>query len=1000
MHLDLGDAEGLGRPPELKDPQKVPALTMLIQESAEHEHAVLQEWVQKVVPQLLVHLGLWSAKGLSAAAAARLVRLSPNAHASDTERITKLVAMPDQSLAVHLVNAALGAWTVVDLADLDDWQRRLYLAGVTLHDLNKLVGDEIFLNPGRESEYRTALLEWGEQLGLWQFIDRAHWADVAFLAANAEARRGENRTLPNYPELRTDPAILEDVSLYVRLADLLASVCRRPEDAVLHSGSDPIPALIRRGLRHRGQYELRYHKTTENRGLLTQLIHDAFLTAARSAGWIPLLYFPDGVTYLAPKGAGTPEVAPLAAVVRAAVMDTAQVRADDLVRRGNFGIMYEPDLVQILDPKRAAEVLITRTFVKISDGKPVVTDERKTKTTLRPDSAVVLDFSYAGSLNADRLAEGMIGIGKLLADFYGGDGPVRGEALVRTLAMDDFLDAYRGIAWTGGVGYPWYYVAGHYCRRHPGLLPAELEERMAAAAHSVIAQLGAPKTGLPFAFLDEYIPCVLSVGGSTSPWDFAGELQKYQRNKARGGKPICAVCNSPFASRADFSAYTNKKTAGPKVPSERGICAVCQAEELMRRFAFGQSGRGDDGTKFLHLYPAYFFTPITGAAMRRAYEHLKQVNFSDVARALGSDATLEALARSDVFYIRGDADKRRPLERVQYGAGQMHAYYLVGVPYSGRTPSETENWLMPALLALLSPLLLAVKVVVSGSSLPIYGSGADFAATVILDGPHAFWQHGMRRTYYRLDELAPAILAACALYGLTSDAYRDGSGFPVWNQIGSVARALETDPLAVFHYADRIHAAQNKARRSGKGAAAGVMAETGGMSPAMARRLTRYHQTLSRYDQELELGRDDRMGVVKGIVDRYTCFYRAEGFAAYARLRPLLLAADVILDSSPADCDEDLHLMIQGALQAFLDRVRNPNGAQGFIPEGARKTAEAAPLVAEFARYMLAEVFRGYCGGDRVVLRQRLNRLMNGCEAYYVLWDLDRRKAQENTVKE
>ena len=38
----------------------------------------------------------------------------------------------------------------------------------------------------------------------------------------------------------------------------------------------------------------------------------------------------------------------------------------------------------------------------------------------------------------------------------------------------------------------------------------------------------------------------------------------------------------------------------------------------------------------------------------------------------------------------------------------------------------------------------------------------------------------------------------------------------------------------------------------------------------------------------------------------------------------------------------------------------------------------------EFVRYFYNEVFLNYCQGERGILRSRLNRFKDGCEAYYV----------------
>jgi CRISPR type I-D-associated protein Csc3/Cas10d len=260
--------------------------------------------------------------------------------------------------------------------------------------------------------------------------------------------------------------------------------------------------------------------------------------------------------------------------------------------------------------------------------------------------------------------------------------------------------------------------------------------------------------------------------------------------------------------------------------------------------------------------------------------------------------------------------------------------------------------------------------------MPVYGSGADFPnEVVILERPHAFWQHGMKRTYFGLSELEPAIRAACAIYGLVSDAYRDAKGLPIWNQLGSVSRAVDTDLLALFGYADRIQQQQTKRK--------GAVTTTEGMAPFMAKRLGDYYRYVSDYYDRILKEERNKMGLIEELVDRYAAFYRAKGRAAYARLRPLSLAAEAVLDSPPVLDRESLRLQVEGSILALLDRILNVS-ADGWVPVEARPLTERHRRVREFAEYFLGKVFEEYCDGDRATLRQRLNRLKNGAEAVYV----------------
>lgn len=986
FELDWGDTEV---PP--KQISWLSPLANLILESQSIECRVLREWVEKVLPNIQAHLSMRHAKGMNPQELKRNDFLQPDQSPQQREKAIKTLSeMPVQSLAVHIVNGALSAWTVVQLAKLDDAGKRLFLAGFTMHDINKLLDEPAkdFRLGGPNSErYRQEFLEWGNKLGLWDFIPKEHWQDVAFLAANAEEVSGENRTLANYQELMTQPDTLEDLTDFVRLADLIVSAAFHPDD-LIHMTSrksgkrlaNKVPEILGRVLSNK--YSLRYHRTTENRGLLTQVIHNAVREGAESCGWKPFLFFPDGITYLVPKGASEPDLSGMPRSVRQKLVDAVKSKLGGLVSRDSKGIKFTPEYVELLDAQAAGELLIQRSMDILHDNKPVVTEERKSKTALKPNASLTindLDLNYPASLTADRLAEAMFGLCKLLEDYHGGKRETYSEALIRELGLAEHLQAFNSIDYSGGVGYPWYYLGGHFAKQNPGLSAIELQQRITAVYKTVLATLGTPRQNIHFGFLEEYVPQVLSIGGQVSQRNFLGELARYEGAKGRGGKQVCAICNAPYAIRKVYSSYSNKKVVGPKIPSERGLCEVCQAEELLRRFALGQSLRDPGASKFLHIYPAYFFTPITAQAMRHAYNNFKNIVFSDVAKEWKqADFKVSQLIISDLFKLSTPPDDKRRLDKVAYGENEMHAYYLLGVPYLGRKPSETQAWVMPALLSLIMPLVFGVKVVASNSALPIYPTGAEFPEPtdmVVLDGVHAFWQHGIKRSSFGLTELQPAINAACAFYHLVSDAYRDGSGFPIWNQMGAVGRELDSDPLAVFGYADRIHSQATKGKA--------LVTGTNGMSPYMADDLLRIYRFITDYYREIVGEGGERINMIEELVDRYATFYRARGHAAYARLRPLTLAAEVTLDSPPELSVSDLRLQIEGRLNAMLDGVRD-HVTEGWIPKGAYSDAERQSLVEEFARYFLEAVFGNYCQGDRSILRKRLNLLKNGAEAVYV----------------
>ncbi|NJK52263.1 MAG: type I-D CRISPR-associated protein Cas10d/Csc3 [Leptolyngbyaceae cyanobacterium SU_3_3] len=961
------DDYGVSIPLDAKEP---PLVRLALDVLTEPEDAVLRDWVEKVLPHLLDYFSLTPAKGMSLEAAQELVSASPNVKPDKREKTTNtLVEHKDQSLAVHLLNAAMGGWTLVKLAGLEEIEQRLYLAGITLHDLNKIVLKRLgsVRMDGKEWEQCQRGFEtWGEALGLWEFVPRKYWQDVAFLAQNAEDSRGQNLTLANFPDLQLDPDCLVELAEFVNFADLAASIAYHPQDL---EQSKRVRAVLRRRLR--GCYSLRHHRTTENRGLLTQAIHNAVIEKAKAVDWKPFLFFPDGVTYFVPKDGAEPDLSDLTDAVRNYILQTAAKGLGGLISRQPKGIIsHSPDMLEVATVDVAAATLIRQTFNLLGDKRAPVTGTRREKMQTDFPELADLDWDYPANLQVDRLAEGVRGLVGVLEDYYGTSHEKATQALLNALELGGYIEAWQRIPSAGGVPHGWYYIAGHYMRRHQSSLnDAELENVMLKAVQDVLATWGQPDKQTAFVFLDSYIATVLNLGQSGENPDFAGELQRYHLNKAsRKRDPICAICNSAFDVREEFSNYSNKRVTSLKKESLRGICTVCQVEKLLRHYSMGRGLSAEDEVVYLHLYPDYFFTPETALIMSRAYESFAQSVFSDLDKELSKHSyDPKWIPRADVFRVNVDPNdnQKRRLDKVEYPRGQMHGYYLLGVPFLGKKPTDTESWFMPALLTLVAPLALGVKVIASRATLPPCDSGTDFKETAVIDGVHNYWVHGMRDVRFRLDELKTAIPAAFSFYALTAQAYRDARRFPVWNALNTVAQKLDTSPLYVFHYADRIQENRKQEKR-----------KVNDLSIGVALDLLQYHQSLVDY-----YGEDDDMEMIKELVDRYARFYRAKGFAAYARLRPLNIAADKVLRSQPNTSKEDIQLMLEGYLLALVDGVLD-NNIDGFVPKGAAK--EKQQLVEDFAQFFLEKVFYDYCRGERSRLRQNINLIRHAAEACYI----------------
>ena len=159
-------------------------------------------------------------------------------------------------------------------------------------------------------------------------------------------------------------------------------------------------------------------------------------------------------------------------------------------------------------------------------------------------------------------------------------------------------------------------------------------------------------------------PAVRS-GGSLP--NFAEEMERYAGAKNRGRKEkICTLCNSayPTEDQSDNAVlfqpfvYKNKLSlyAGS---SAGGVCAICALELMLRQILQkGQmrlTGSKFEAlkTKFLYIYPNFFFTAETGAMVQGVLDQLTNINFFTERKTLqGKRFTVRDLWGLSAFAAR------------------------------------------------------------------------------------------------------------------------------------------------------------------------------------------------------------------------------------------------------------------------------------------------------------------------------------------------------------
>jgi len=973
---------------------------------------VIQDFVAQVARPISEHLGHTAAKGGEFVARRRAEGKGDDEH-----------FLYDQSMRAHLINGlfpvlhtarALQAWGAPQLRVYDEACRRIFIAGYVLHDYLKLPEVERRLNEAGFSHDRAVgpaqmplleelFTEWGRALGLDRFLEpigglAARLHDLIYIASNTQVRWSTLRNLSLLSRIQASPLQLDLAEQLSRLADLLAYAARRPQDAASDGSLHGVLTTLSGGLAR-----LNYHHLNDNRGLLTNFIQNAALEAMSGEYRIPLLYAPSGVVYLE-HSRQAPPLPGVETVVEACVNRIREAAGQALgrslsgIKRDGKGMKWADYYWLFFDLPEFLRLGVGATFAVIHEGKQASAGKRFEKMKAGAWLGPEVDLDLPDDLRVDRLAEWCFLAEKASAARLPGWDAA--GLLLELMGLEDlqaeFLSVPRDNR-AGGVGYHWYFAAGHYLRRHPGLDPAAWQERVEGFASRLAGAAREAKPKGPDSLdsgwddLRGYVRHTLTLGGSPGAGEsraaFALELHRYSsaKRRGRGTEQVCALCSSAYHIDKQQEAgvlfapqvYSNKRPLH-STDAIRDICSICGMEMMLRQIFMNRaaaSGGDFEGRRmrYLYFYPTYYFTPETLSLMRRVYSGLHRISFTDLRKQLagregrldlspGIFQRLEPLLLTPEDEIDPAGDRYL---RMHFPETDPVTFYFMGVPPPGRKAKDAEAWVHPAFLALLLPLCLDVKVVASEASLPLMLEADEIAETVFLDSAHSaigYLTGGQARI--NVDCLLPVLQRLTTAYLIHVDANsRMGSGgFDYsWQNLPALARDLSSSPLYAFHYLKVWQRRQNMDM----------------LPPPKARLYLAYLDYLDRSKGGKE------MSHAKELTNLYRRFYRARRNNSNSILRPVSIAARAVLEADPRLFDaEGLVEAVYGELRSFSERARIGNLA--YYPTGSTRESREEAMRA-FAAYFVQEIFFRVFRGDKSALRgKQLNLLKNACEVIYV----------------
>jgi len=794
-------------------------------QSQNPEDKVMKDFAEYVLPNLLR-----IAIGVTAKGGKFFDEIDQQREAEGKDKVRRDNAA-DQSLNTHLLNGLFPANLIERrLQKLDttvkrlvkERERRLVIAGFILHDFEKFPDVPENCRKLPLDEHRHIIDQKVQQLGLDNFIDPDHPEtyqeyidDLLCVAYNAQRRWDTNW---NFSEFGLNPLLkdktLRSLSDLTCLADSLASIVKHPQDAehsrlkeILHSLSD-------------GQLKLTYHSISENRGVLTNVVNNALIQAHTNLNndehtyYVPLLYLPTGVIYLAARDAPaiSPANLPDCVVENIKSLCSGQLRRRQTgFGRDGKGMKYAEYYNLFFDDLGLMQVALDATLRILSSTKPSVAQSRSDNLIKFQQQNVLpadYDFKFADDIRIDQLAEfGDLISRKIweetvnkvesarkkdkklpeiphfdlthkIAEFWNlaGDLP----AVREIQRINESLKENKLKGNTGGVPYEWYYLGAKYLAQHPGI------EDVRETCQQVITYLGSlispiiSQYTLPDGWDDLrlWVTRVVMLPNTNQDLSskseiktFLDELDNYNAAKksGRGRQLICSISHSAYTVTEQMESavlftpqvYTNKQMLGGS-NAKRNISSIAGVEMMLRQILMNQTQavgkRFEDGKyRYLYFYPTYYFTPETNKFLQKAYNGIAQTRFDTsvrnhfITKDLQANLDRENYQSVDAFLIEENLEQGKDRTfKLSYPEDQPLTFYFMALP-PGRDSTDTESWIMPSWLAFAFPMILDVKTVVSESPIPPFNDGSEFEESVFLDSaPHAF-RALVKRDRFRLD---------------------------------------------------------------------------------------------------------------------------------------------------------------------------------------------------------------------------------------------------------
>ena len=559
-------------------------------------------------------------------------------------------AKAGESLYLHITNGIFVLERLRPILDLSDLEIQLLFSAFSVHDLNKL---QEFQDEKRSFNYlanaknvsmvlrnlemERFFLEWQDYLKDIEVLVRAH-----------------SRHYHTYDEtldLDYDPYSYDKDRLLNYLVPIIRAMDVIDLSKTLEEQAKKVDFLRELNQILDVQYQFVYHKVSEQRGILTNLIHNETVEYLETEkDLLPLLYYPDGVAYLVDRSQDIQITTDEIATLGNRIVNQIESKTSEQFRRF---IQGSPAGIKV-DEKCLALGL---SFEEIWNEVRNIISERKYVSKVDDmndrcrrrlqDAREKLERMQPSKKNPNPAAQVAL-IDEILAeDFHlllPDDGVVRIGELVRTYYI--FLNKH----FSQVISDAWNHIYDLL------ELPLEIEDEACRPRYTTFNALSdrgyiigrdlynsgrdfdeiyelivnngtaIMETSLPeseFGILADYVHKYVDFSFAVDRGrNFATNLERY----VEGNHIQCSTCGAEFETdewmKPDVPAnikvqyFSNRLEGGTSREPKRRVCSICRTQYMLDKICYNVGG--STATFFIHLYPISYFTDVFIKAFRAA----------------------------------------------------------------------------------------------------------------------------------------------------------------------------------------------------------------------------------------------------------------------------------------------------------------------------------------------------------------------------------------------